>query len=276
MNHPPLSNDPEQLRAALRELEESEESIETLLPILQHMDQTAVLLNPLAAEKLLKKLLPLLPSPHSVRRIIAQRHTSPWFRLYYFLEVALSQVNLFRLDFWLLSAGITLLGGFLTLGSAALSTVTSLWLVSPILAVLGVYSGFQSSMYRVEELENACPISPLRLALARLLIILGYDGLLLGGLSLVLARLTGSGLFGGLIIHWLAPLVLVTGLSLVASLRFSLRVALTLAYAVWMTFVSLSTSGLAFVSPQPLEGSLLLMGLACLAIALRKQGRAAA
>lgn len=271
-----LANEP--IRAALRELGERESEIEPLADLLAQLRaECAVEVDPESTRRLVERLAPLLPADPATAAATAattaastapaplpERDLSIDEPFLYFLRVAYAQMRILQLDFWLYSVFVTLLGGLLTLPGLPLSNDTILWLVAPVLAVLGVHHGFRSDRYKVSELEAAAPISPLRLALARLLVILCYDTLLMGALSLFLARLSG-GAFSTLILHWLAPLVLVTGIALALSLRFALRPALTVGYTIWMAFVGLAHSAVTLPDPRAIETGLLLLGLALMA-----------
>ena len=90
------------------------------------------------------------------------------------------------------------------------------------------------------ELELVCLPSPLQLAVARLVIVLGYDlGL---GLALSLVLWTGgTGQVLALTLAWLMPLLLVAGLALLLSLRLSVQAAALLAYGSWIAVLAITT-----------------------------------
>jgi hypothetical protein len=139
----------------------------------------------------------------------------------------------------------------------------------PLLAYLGTIVAFRGRGARVLELELVCLPSPLQLALARLVIVLGYDV----GLSLALSLLLwagGTGQVLALMLAWFTPLLLVAGLALLLSLRLSVQAAASLAYGSWLVFLAISTiSNLQARAGAPalivLPGCL---GLVLLAIAL--------
>ena len=90
------------------------------------------------------------------------------------------------------------------------------------------------------ELELVCLPSPLQLAIARLVIVLGYDV----GLGLALSLLlwaSGSGQVLELTLSWLMPLLLVAGLAMLFSLRLSVQAAASLAYGSWLAFLTIGT-----------------------------------
>jgi hypothetical protein len=281
----PLSNpaDRERIQKALRELGEPDAEIDALTPALLRLSEAAAPLDPAKTAALVERLAALLPAattpaakpPSRVRQALARRWATPGAQLLYFLDVARAQISILRPGFWLFSLFITLLGGALTVSDMHLPQVLALWLVAPTLAMVGVHYGFLSAVHQVGELEAVCPVSPLRLTLARLIILLSYDILLLGGLSAFFAGSPQSPGFGGLLLHWLAPLLLVTGVALAVSVRFSLRSALTTGYLGWILFVFLVNQPGGGVSAGAVEGALGFLGLSLLLVGVWVQSRAA-
>jgi hypothetical protein len=187
----------------------------------------------------------------------------------FLLATARTQVSLFGLGFWLVSALITLVGVVVVLSKLLSDQEMVLRASGPLLAYLGTIVVFRGREARVMELELVCLPSPLQLALARLVIVLGYDVGLSLALSLVLWA-GGSGQVLALTLSWLMPLLLVTGLALLLSLRLSVQAAAFLAYGGWLAFLAISsTSNLqALLLAPPLEVLLGCIGLAGLSIAL--------
>ncbi len=109
----------------------------------------------------------------------------------------------------------------------------------------------------------------MQLALARLVIVLGYDvGL---GLALSLALWAGGAAqVLALTLSWLMPLLLVAGLALLLSLRLSIQAAASVAYGSWLAVLAINvTTNLQLLPLTPLSESLLGgIGVALLAIAL--------
>ena len=120
------------------------------------------------------------------------------------------------------------------------------------------------------EFELSCPPSPQQLTIARLLVVLLYDiGL---GLLLSLLLLTRGGeSFLTLTLDWLMPLLLIMGLTLLLSLRFSIYLAAAIAYVGWLMLLVLTLP----IYGEVLSFSLLsllamgLVGILFLAIAVR-------
>jgi hypothetical protein len=258
---------PEQLIDALHEQEATPEECADLLPALQRLSEWQAP-QPSAADtrRLLAYLTPALPVPSPVRQAIReyrQRHIS------LLLSIARAQVSLLGLEFWLVSALITLLGVIVVLSRLLPDQELVLRASGPLLAYLGTIIAFRGKDARVLELELVCLSSPLQLALARLVIVLGYDV----GLSLALGLALwagGSGQALALTLSWLMPLLLVAGLALLLSLRLSMPAAASVAYGCWLAFLAISTA-------SPLQTLLLspallilpgCIGLALLAVAL--------
>jgi len=156
-------------------------------------------------------------------------------------------VSLFGLGFWLVSALITLVGvgAVVVLSNVVPDQALALQALvlrisGPLLAFLGTIVAFRGRGARVLELELVCLPSPLQLAIARLVIVLGYDV----GLSLALSLLLwagGSSQVLALTLSWFTPLLLVAGLALLLSLRLSIQVAASLAYGSWLALLTIST-----------------------------------
>jgi len=106
-----------------------------------------------------------------------------------------------------------------------------------LLSYLGTASAFRGAALGTLEFELACPPSVRQLTLARLVLIIGYDTAL---------TLAGSGLLWlwsgdaplALTLQWLAPLLLVAGLTLVLSLRLAVAKAAAVTYVAWLIFLT--------------------------------------
>ena len=268
MPHPQSSwpfERPEQLTDALREQGASPEECADLLPALYRLSEwQAPQPEPADTRHLIARLMTALPTHSPVRQAIREHRQHG---MAFLLATARAQVSLFGPEFWLISALVTLLG--LVLGRVVPDQALVLRISGPLLAYLGTLVAFRGRGARVLELELVCLPSPLQLALARLVIVLGYDVSLGFALSLALWA-GGSGQVLALTLAWLMPLLLVAGLALLLSLRLSMQAAASLAYASWLAFLVISTI-------SPLQGLLLAptlsvlpgcIGLVLLAIAL--------
>jgi hypothetical protein len=208
----------------------------------------------------------VLPTYSPVRQAIRSHRQH---RVAFLLTTARAQVSLFGLGFWLVSALVTLLGAAVVLGRVIPNQELALRVSGPLLAFLGTIVAFRGREARVLELELVCLPSPLQLAIARLVMVLGYDV----GLSLALSLLlwaSGSGQVLALTLAWFMPLLLVAGLALLLSLRLSVQIATSLAYGSWLAFLAISAISplrVLFLAPglSVLPGCI---GLALLALAL--------
>jgi hypothetical protein len=273
MPHPQSSwpfERPEQLAELLREQGASPEECTDLLPAVRRLSEwQAPQPEPADTRRLLARLTSALPAFSPVRQAIREHRQH---RISFLLATARAQVSLFGLDFWLVSALVTLIGAVVVVSKAISNQDVALLVLrasGPLLAYLGTIVAFRGRGERVMELELVCLLSPLQLAMARLVIVLGYDVGLSLALSLVLWA-GGSGQVLALTLSWLMPLLLVAGLALLLSLRLSVQAAASLAYGSWLAVLAISTNFhlQALLLAPPLEVLPGCIGLALLAIAL--------
>jgi hypothetical protein len=236
----PLDNN-DHLVDALHEQGATPEEIEDLMPALLRLAEwQAPQPSPADTQRLLVQLTSALPAPSPVRQAIREERQRGSF--YWLLSLARTQVSLFSLSFWLVSALVTLLGAIVVLTIPRLEDPAFyLRAMGPLLAYLGTVSAFRGTQMRVLEFELVCLPTPWQLALARLVIVLGYDvGL---GLALCLAFWVGGAeQVLALLISWFMPLLLVAGLALLLSLRLPIQAAASLAYGSWLAVLALSAT----------------------------------
>jgi hypothetical protein len=255
---------PEQLTDLLREQGATPEECADLLPALRRLSEwQAPQPEPADTRRLLARLTPALPAHSPVRQAIREHRQH---RISFLLAMARAQVSLFGLDFWLVSALITLVGAVVVLSKLLPNQEVVLRASGPLLAYLGTIVAFRGRGARTLELELVCLPSPLQLAVARLVIVLGYDV----GLGLALALVLWAGDTGdvlALTLSWLMPLLLVAGLALLLSLRLSVQAAASLAYVSWLVLGIVSPLQSLLFAPEllVLPGCI---GLVLLAIAL--------
>ena len=227
------TNDRDDLREALRELDATPAEIAAWTPLVRRLAEWPERHITQASQRhLLSVLEQAMPLHSAVRQAIREQKPR---RVTTLLAIARAQVSLFGLGFWLVSALITLIGAVVVLRISNMG-LDQAWVLpalvlrisGPLLSYLGTIVAFRGRGTRVLELELVCLSSPLQLALARLVIVLGYDV----GLSLALSLLLWAGNSGqvlALTLSWLMPLLLVAGLALTLSLRLSIRTAATVA-----------------------------------------------
>lgn len=263
---------PEQVVDALRELGAGPEELGDLLPTARRLSEWQVLPpSPAETQRLLARLMTALPTPSPVRQAIRERQRHQGSGLRWLLALACTQVSLFGVAFWLVSALVTLLGAAVVLGNAPANQVLLLSAGGPFLAYLGTVIAFRGMQRRVLECELVCLASPVQLALARLVLVLGYDvGLGLAFSLVVWAGGTASVL--SLTLSWFMPLLLVAGAALLLSLRLSIHEAAALAYGGWLAVLAIGAmSSLQALLLTPLSEALLGgLGLVLLAIALTR------
>ena len=245
------TNDRDDLRECLWELDATPAEIAAWTPLVRRLAEwPEERITPADQRHLLSVLEQAIPLHSAVRQAI--REQTP-HRVTALLITARTQVRLFGLGFWLASALITLLGAAVVLGRMIPDQELVLRVSGPLLAYLGTIVAFRGRGARVLELELVCLPSPLQLAIARLVIVLGYDV----GLSLVLSLVLwagGSEQVLTLTLAWFMPLLLVAGLALLLMLRFSVRTASAVAYGSWLAFLVIS-------AVSHLQGLLLAPGL---------------
>jgi hypothetical protein len=232
------TNDRDDLREALRELDATPAEIAAWTPLVRRLAEWPEgHITQASQEYLLSVLEQAMPLHSAVRQAIREQKPR---RVTALLATARTQVSLFGLGFWLVSALVTLIGAVVVVKYLFSDQALVLRISGPLLACLGTIVAFRGRGTRVLELELVCLPSPLQLAVARLVIVLGYDV----GLGLALSLLLwagGSGQVLTLTLSWLMPLFLVAGLALLLSLWLSMQVAASLAYGSWLAFLAIST-----------------------------------
>jgi hypothetical protein len=262
---------PETLAEALSEQGAGPEEVADLLPTLHRLSEWRAPEPSLAeTQRLIAGLISALPAPSPVRQAIRTHRQRQGAGLRWLLATACAQVNLVGLDFWLVSVLVTLVGAVVV---STMSNLPAQELVlracGPFLAFLGTNITFRGTREHVLEFELVCPPPPVQLAIARLVIVLGYDVGLALALSLAL-WVGGAGQILALTLSWFMPLLLVAGLALLLSLYVSIQVAASVAYGSWLAVLVLNSASslqalpLTALSQVPLGA----VGLALLTVAL--------
>jgi len=190
-----------------------------------------------------------------------------------------SQVPVVGLPFWLACALVIVLG--VLVGNLWLQPLVSpLLLTAPPLAALGVGYAFRAVDAGMAELERACPAHPVELALSRLLLVVGFD---LAFALLLLPWNTGASLVSGgdagLILDWLAPLLLSSGVSALGTQRYGVMAGTLGGLSLWGVYVGLhvlvdqGALALSVLQGVVVWGLFLAVGLMCFVVALRQGGR---
>jgi hypothetical protein len=261
---------PEQLAEALREQGVAPEELANLVPAVHRLSEwQAPRPSSADTQRLLVQLATALPALSPVRQAIRAHRQRQGAGVRWLLATARIQVSLFGPAFWLVSALVTLLGAGVVLSKVLPDQGLLLRASGPFLAYLGTSIAFRGTTARALECELVCPPSPVQLALARLVVVLGYDVAL--GLALSLALwVGGTEQVAALMLSWFMPLLLVAGLALALSLRLSIQVAASLAYGGWLAALAMDANvNLPLLRLTPATDALLGgIGLALLAVAL--------
>jgi hypothetical protein len=149
--------------------------------------------------------------------------------------------------FWLASLVLLALGAA---GAAPLhlltplSPGTALILLAPLTVVLGLAHAFDGAPPGLRAVEGVCPVRPLEALTGLVLAIIGFD-CLFGTLATGAVALAGWAPFAALLVAWLAPLLVLAGVTLPLALRWGPGPATLLAAGPWLLLV-------AFAQRQPL------------------------
>lgn len=166
------------------------------------------------------------PAPARQPRALRTRSwaAAPW-------QILLGQLPLVHRRIWIASALTMALGWVvaLPLGTSAGSVVA---LLAPLVAAIGVAFIYGPENDPALEIALSTPTSPRLVLLARLTLVFGYDLLLAGGATAVLALLKGVTLWP-LIALWLGPMLCLSALSLLLALMVGSTAAVLLALALW-------------------------------------------
>ncbi len=192
---------------------------------------------PTSAEtrRLLRSLEPLLAKPTASVWEGARRSPAELTKM---LRLAALQVSVMRLGFWIGSAVVMLVGLGLAVSQAGADRIYVLALVGPLLAYLGVATGFRGDTLGMLEVEFACPVTMRELALSRLLVIVGYQTLI-GAIGVVALHGQARSSISALMLMWLAPLLLGLGFTLLLSLWLTPSRAGALVYSTWVVVATL-------------------------------------
>jgi hypothetical protein len=149
------------------------------------------------------------------------------------IRLALQQASVFEKPFWVASMIIILLGLLFSLGD---SQTVLFSMLAPAMAALGVAYSFRGGT--IKEIELTCPVTPYQIVLGRMLVIFVFNTVL--GLvgSMVLANYGSGIVFSDLVIEWLAPMLLLTGLALVTAVWFNSLVSAASSMSLWALLLS--------------------------------------
>ncbi len=156
-------------------------------------------------------------------------------RLWQTLALARWRVYLLGPLFWIVGMLLILFGSLLSSHSHALasSSVTRLVLLLPLTAVLSLAYALRTPPEGLRAIEASCPVNFVQTALGLGLAILAFD-ILLGLVATVVFALMNFAPFWNLLLAWLAPLLLLSAISLPLALLRGVRLAAVVGGLPWL------------------------------------------
>lgn len=149
------------------------------------------------------------------------------------LQLLRPQISIFAAPFWFISALTMVLGVYLNTQTMNQSEFIPLLMIAPLVIALGIVYAFRNVDERIVELEKTAALSWIQLVLARMVIILGYNNIIVLFLSLIIHfSLPQLPLFN-LLISWFAPLALWSSIALAGTLKFGQWYGVGGSLAIW-------------------------------------------
>jgi hypothetical protein len=271
MNAAPLPPDRQKLTAQLAELrvppDEVDQSVDVLLRLAAW---SAPEPSPASSAQLVQRLIPYLTASSPVREALQLPPPPLAVTVRRFAALCLSQAAIFRLSFWVLPPVVTALAVLAVAVVGVPATVASS-IAGPVLGSLGVVLAVRGSPLRPLECELACPPSALQLGAARMLVILGYDGVLAALASGFIWLASGASLVA-LVVQNVAPFLLVCGVTSLLATRLAANQAAPVAFAAWLVLLAqravLLSASLVLPFGQATSLGFAAVGLALLVVAV--------
>ncbi|MEG6586741.1 hypothetical protein [Dendrosporobacter sp. 1207_IL3150] len=144
-----------------------------------------------------------------------------------------------------------------------ISTSKFLVTLSPVLGILTFYYEYRAQIYKVEEIEAVCRYSRAQLALARIMVVVGYNLLFLTCLTFIINSSFSIAILK-LIMDCLTPLLLSLGIALASSLKFGIAGGCMTAGIVWIIQITLLKGDFIFrfLLPNMTEAANNIVGIA--------------
>ena len=157
-------------------------------------------------------------------------------------QLLLAQVPLVRRQIWTASALVLTLGIGVTL-ALRYGADAFLVLLAPLVAAIGIAFIYGPENDAPLEITLATPTSPRLILLARLTLVFGYN-FLLGLLFSTVIALNGHAMVAVqlLLMQWLGPMLLLSAISLAASLRLGSTAGVGIAVTLWGVRVMMTSS----------------------------------
>lgn len=134
------------------------------------------------------------------------------------LRVARWRVYLLGPQFWIASVLLLIIGAAITQSAHMSSDVAPFIMLAPLTAILGLCYALRTPSQGLRAVETSAPVNRAQVAAGLALAIVAFD-CAFGGTVTVALALAGLAPFLALLSAWLAPLLLLTGLSLPIALR---------------------------------------------------------
>jgi len=147
-------------------------------------------------------------------------------------QTALMSKGFITLTMALVVVGLLLANLFESSSSKFLITM------SPFLGLFTLFYEYRARLYKVEEMEGTCRYSPVQVAAARLLVVLGYNVVLCTAATVMITS-SFALVIGHLMMNWLAPLLLILGIALFTSLKLGIAGGCMTAGVVWAAQITL-------------------------------------
>lgn len=159
-------------------------------------------------------------------------------------QLLLAQIPLVRRQIWTASALVLTLGVGVTL-ALRYGADAFLVLLAPLVAAIGIAFIYGPENDAPLEITLATPTSPRLILLARLTLVFGYN-FLLGLLCSTLIALNGHAMVAVqlLLMQWLGPMLLLSAISLAASLRLGSTAGVGIAVTLWGVRVMMTSSAM--------------------------------
>jgi hypothetical protein len=135
--------------------------------------------------------------------------------------------------FWVAGLPMILLGGLLVPHMLASNTSACLILLLPLTTVLSLAYALRTPSAGLRAVEASCPVNFVQTTMGLALAILAFD-ILFGLVATLAVALVNVAPFWSLLLAWLAPLLLLTAISLPLAFLCSVRVAMLVGGLPWL------------------------------------------
>lgn len=208
----------------------------------------------------------------SFRRLLDQG--TPSVGTWRIVEAVRPQLGLLSWSYWLIAVLLFVAGTF-ALPRIEAWGPGALIVTVPLLGLVSLLYTVRPGSQRVREWERSCPITTFQIALGRVTLVLGTTLSLAAVASLLLLRQDFGVQMAALTVSWLAPLLLIVGLYMVADVRMGNLAGPTAAIVGWFVHLILTEGGRsrssiasAGTTVSTYDALLLLLGAASLLTAL--------